>query len=223
MTTQGQSKEKKIATRLRRRFKKKAEFLRISTGSTDRTTTLLKAIDILSISRIPHLVFGGYAVQERGYPRFTVDVDLIVPDVMEARDILVQNGFRKNRRFKTTPSPKLTVTDRETDVAVDLFPGGRKVVPEAPLPLPMPKTVTKRPKILALPELISSKLSGFVAGGGCMRSHDLADAVELMKSSEPPRNFQVAPEVQKIYSKLWKGLFKDNDEHIDWKDLACLR
>jgi hypothetical protein len=30
---------------------------------------------------IPHLIAGGLAVQEHGYHRVTLDVDLVVPDI----------------------------------------------------------------------------------------------------------------------------------------------
>lgn len=67
-------------------FAKQAEFLRESSGSTDIKTTLLKALKVLKLFNIPHYVCDGFAVQEHGYPRFTVDVDIIVPDVPFARE-----------------------------------------------------------------------------------------------------------------------------------------
>jgi len=68
----------------------------------------------------------GFAVQEYGYPRFTVAVDIIVPDVELARDKLCMNGFRQNSRFK------MNVMDRETKVEVDLLPAGGKLDPGFP-------------------------------------------------------------------------------------------
>ena len=75
-------------------FTKQAEFLRGSSGSTNIKTTLLKALKVLKLFGIPHYVCGGFAVQEHGYPRFTVDVDIIVPDVEFAREKLSLNGFK---------------------------------------------------------------------------------------------------------------------------------
>ena len=37
---------------------------------------------LLAEHDIPHLIVGGIAVQEHGYPRVTIDVDIIVPDVL---------------------------------------------------------------------------------------------------------------------------------------------
>lgn len=42
--------------------------------------TLDKAMRALYIAEIPHLVIGGYAVQEHGCLRHTDNIDLVVPD-----------------------------------------------------------------------------------------------------------------------------------------------
>ena len=133
-------------------FREQAVFLRESSGSTNIEKTLLKALKVLKLFNIPHYACGGFAVQEHGYPRFTVDVDLIVPDVEFAAEKLSMNGFKRN------PGPKMTVTDRESKVEVDLLPGGRKVDP-GPLTLPMPTHVSDKPQVLRLEKLISAKLS----------------------------------------------------------------
>src|SRR5438477_5034505 len=126
-------------------FHEEAEFLRESSGSNIEKT-LKKAVNVLALFHIPHYVCGGVAVQEHGYPRFTVDVDIIVPDVEFAMEKLSMNGFRAN------PGSKMTVTDREMKVEVDLHPGGKKVDP-GPLTLPMPTHVSDRPQILRLKKL----------------------------------------------------------------------
>ena len=69
-------------------FHEQAEFLRESSGSTNVQKTLLKALSVFKFFNIPHYVCDGFAVQEHGYPRFTVDVDIIVPDVELAREKL---------------------------------------------------------------------------------------------------------------------------------------
>lgn len=112
-------------------FRERAVFLRESSGSTNIEKTLLKALKVLKLFHIPHYVCGDFAVQEHGYPRFTVDVNIIVPDVPFAIEKLSINGFKQN------PGSKMTVTDRETKVEIDLLPGGKKVDP-GPLTLAMP-------------------------------------------------------------------------------------
>ncbi|MDR3704099.1 MAG: hypothetical protein P4L56_30905 [Candidatus Sulfopaludibacter sp.] len=128
-------------------FREQAVFLRESSGSTNIEKTLLKALKVLKLFNIPHYVCGGFAVQEQGYPRFTVDVDIIVPDVPFAIEKLAINGFKQN------PDLKRTVMDGETKVEVDLLPGGEKVDP-GPLTLPMPAQVSDQPQILTLEKLI---------------------------------------------------------------------
>src|ERR1022692_3835440 len=95
-------------------FREQAELLRKSSGSTNIEKTLLKALKALKLFNIPHYVCGGFAVQEHGYPRFTIDVYLIVPDVHLAREKFAIKGF------KAKPGSNMTVTDRKTKVEVEV-------------------------------------------------------------------------------------------------------
>lgn len=180
-------------------FREKAEFLRESSGSNIETT-LIKAVKVLALFQIPHFVCGGFAVQEHGYPRFTVDVDIIVPDVDLAREKLCMNGFRENS------GTRMTVTDRETKVEVDLLPGGSKVDP-GPLTFPVPTNVSDKPQILDLHSLISSKLSTYI-GRGIQRAQDYADVVKLIQANDSPRELAVAPEVRDLYQEIWDALHR---------------
>ena len=179
-------------------FREQAVFLRESSGSTNIEKALLKALGVLKLFNIPHYVCGGFAVQEHGYPRFTVDVDIIVPDVQLAREKLSMNGFKANQ------GSEMTVTDRDTKVEVDLLPGGKKVDP-GPLTLPMPTIVSEKPQILTLEKLIGAKLSTYM-GRGIDRSQDYADVVKLVQANHLPREFGVDPKVQSEYYKIWDGL-----------------
>src|SRR6266704_1023917 len=156
-------------------FHEEAEFLRESSGSTNIEKTLLKALKVLKLFNIPHYVCGGFAVQEHGYPRLTVDVDIIVPDVQFAREKLSMNGFKAN------PGSRMTVTDRETKVEIDVLPGGGKVGP-GPVSFPMPKKVSDKPQILTLTDLISVKLSSYM-GSPIDRAQDYADAIKLIQAN----------------------------------------
>jgi hypothetical protein len=182
-------------------FREQAVFLRESSGSTSIETTLLKVLKVLKLFGIPHYVCGGFAVQEHGYPRFTVDVDIIVPDVELAREKLSMNGFRAN------PGSKMTVTDRETKVEVDLLPGGQKVDP-GPLTLPMPVRVSDEPQVLTLEKLISAKLSTYM-GRGIDRTQDYADVVKLTQANDLPREFGVEMEVRDLYQQIWDELHQN--------------
>jgi hypothetical protein len=178
-------------------FHEEAQFLRESSGSNIEET-LIKAVKVLALFHIPHYVCGGFAVQEHGYPRFTVDVDIIVPDVQLAHEKLCMNGFQEN------PGSKMTVTDRETKVEVDLLPGGRKV-DAGPLTLPMPTHVSDKPQILTLQSLISCKLSTYI-GRGIQRAQDYADVVKLIEVNHLPREYGIDANVRDSYRKIWDEL-----------------
>jgi len=180
-------------------FHRQAEFLREASGSTDIEKTLLKALRVLKVFNIPHFVCGGFAVQEHGYPRFTVDVDIIVPDVQFAREKLSMNGFKAN------PGPKMTVTDRESKVEIDVLPGDGKVGP-GPVSFPMPTKVSEERQILTLRELISLKLSSHM-GNPIDRAQDHADAIKLIQVNHPPRDFGIDAKVQEAYQALWDQIY----------------
>ena len=179
-------------------FREQAVFLRESSGSSNIEKALLKALKVLKLFNIPHYVCGAFAVQEHGWPRYTVDVDIIVPDVKFAREKLAMNGFKEN------PGSKMTVTDRETKVEIDVLPGGGKVGP-GPVAFPMPTKVSDKPQILTLPKLISSKLSTYI-GRGIDRTQDYADVVKLLQVNHLPRDYGVDPKVQELYQNIWDGL-----------------
>jgi hypothetical protein len=186
-------------------FHEQAEFLRESSGSNIEKT-LLKAVKVFALFRIPHFVCGGFAVQEHGYPRFTVDVDIIVPDVEFAREKLCLNGFKEN------PGSSMTVTDRETRVEIDLLPAGNKV-DAGPLTFPVPTYVSEQPQIITLDGLISSKLSTYV-GRGIQRVQDYADVVKLIQANHLAREFDVDPKVRDLYQAIWDGLHPDENTPI---------
>src|SRR5262249_13314185 len=135
---------RRIASMTSLQFHEQAEFLRQSSGSNIERT-LRKAVKVLARFGIPHYVCGGVAGQEPGYPRFTQDVDLIVPDRALAQETLCMNGFDEG---------PASVIDPDTGVRIDLLPGGERIGPE-PLALPVPKIVSDEPQMLTLGELIS--------------------------------------------------------------------
>ena len=172
-------------------FRFKAEFLRRATGTTSLDMTLRKAVGVLAEWGIPHYVCGGFCVQERGYPRLTVDVDLVVPDPGEAIWRLQQSGlFRKNQ------GSGMTVTDRETRVPVDLLRGGSTVSEGGPVALPLPTRVSGKPVFLRLGDLVATKLSSG-------RAKDIADVVELIKANSLPREYDVPGGVARAYERAW--------------------
>ena len=176
----------------------KSQLLRKASGTTGLDTTLRRAVKALAAFGIPHYVCGGFAVQEHGYARMTIDVDIIVPNVADAMFRLQRAGFKQNQ------GSNMTLTDPKTHVEIDLMPGGGSVGP-GPISLPMPTRVSEEPVILSLEELLSIKLSSYV-GSGVKRMKDAADVVELIKINSLPRNYPMGSAVKDTYQNLWDGL-----------------
>jgi hypothetical protein len=85
-------------------------FLREATGTSAVAETARAVAAALARCDIAHLIAGGLAVQEHGYPRVTIDVDIIVPDVLEAAEFGMADlaghlarvtGFQDRLRDKT--------------------------------------------------------------------------------------------------------------------------
>jgi hypothetical protein len=176
----------------------RAQLIRKVSGYTGLSTTLRRAVSALARAGIPSLVVGGYAVQEHGYARFTSDIDLVVPNVAEARAILSIRGFREN------PASSMTLTDRVTKVEVDLLPGGGSVGP-GPLPLPIPAVVSAEPTLADLRTLIEIKLSSYL-GSPISRNRDFSDVIELIKLNHLPREFPLDATVQTQFQQTWDAL-----------------
>jgi hypothetical protein len=108
------------------------------------------------------------------------------------------NGFKENL------GSKMTVTDRESGVEIDLLPGGSKLDP-GPLTFPVPTHVSNEPQILTLQDLISLKLSTYI-GRGVHRIQDYADVVKLIEANHLPRDYDVDVKVRDAYQKAWDEL-----------------
>jgi hypothetical protein len=180
----------------------RADLLRKVSGSTEIGKTMRKAVKALASRNIRSLIVDGYAVQENGSARFTSDVDIVVPDVAEAYEVLSINGFRE------TAGSSMTLTDRVTKVKVDLLPGGGSVEP-GPLKLPLPTTVNDTPTIADLKTLIEINLSSYI-GSPTRRAQDLTDVVQLVQSNGLDREFGVDPAVRGQCLAILDGLAADN-------------
>jgi hypothetical protein len=98
-------------------------------------------------------------VQERGYARFTENLDVIVPNFSTAQKILLANGFDKSTKSG------IAVVDRDSGVEINFLRGDEKMG-LGPLPLPMPAQVSAQPQIVPLDMLINLASSGKFVGGG---------------------------------------------------------
>ncbi len=184
-------------------MKDRAAFvLRENTGTSGVAESALAALATLAGHEIPHLIVGGLAVQEHGYPRVTIDVDIVVPDVLEAVEFLTAN---LSGPFVRVSGFEDRVEDKRNGVAIDLLPGGRVLRRGCKVPFPQPTVVSDQPQMVALELLVSLKLDSWAASP-LRRLRDKTDVVELILRRHLPRDLAVAPVVQTAYLEVWDGL-----------------
>ena len=179
-----------------------AYVLRENTGTSGVLQTAQTAVAVLAAHDIPHLIVGGVAVQEHGYPRVTIDVDIVVPDVLEAVEFLTADLSGPFTRVKGAED---RVEDRRNGVAVDLLPAGKVLKRGCKVPFPQPVSATEKLQIVMLEELLSLKLDS-AAHSPLRRLRDKSDVVELILRRKLPRDLPVAPAVRPLYWETWDGL-----------------
>lgn len=179
-----------------------AYVLRETTGTSGVVLTARTAVAVLADHEIPHLVVGGIAVQEHGYPRVTTDVDLVVPDVLEAVEFLTAD---LSGPFARVAGCEDRVEDRRNGVFVDLLPAGRVLKQGCKVPFPNPTASTEILQIANLEELISLKLDSW-ANSPSKRLRDKADVNELILRRKLPRDLAIASAVRPLYIETWDAL-----------------
>jgi len=134
---------------------REAYLLRENTGTTGLELTARAAAEVLAHFDIPHLIVDGLAVQEHGYPRLTLDVDIVVPDVLEAVEFLTAD---LSGPFARVPGVADRVVDQRNQVKIDLLPAGKVLRHGCRVPFPEPKVPADKPQIIRIEDLISLKL-----------------------------------------------------------------
>lgn len=176
--------------------------LRENTGTSGVMETARTVAAVLAECEIPHLIVGGLAVQEHGYPRTTIDVDIVVPDVLETVEFLTAD---LTGPFARVPEIDTRLKDRRNGVLVDLLPAGQVVKSGCKVPFPRPTTIAAKLQIVSLEELLSLKLDSW-SGSPATRLKDKADVTELILRRQLPRNLAVHPVVQAFYEETWDAL-----------------
>ena len=179
-----------------------AYVLRETTGTSGVVQTAQTAVATLAAHDIPHLIVGGVAVQEHGYPRVTIDVDIVVPDVLEAVEFLTADLSGPFARVKGCED---RVEDRRNGVQVDLLPAGKVLKRGCKVPFPQPTRTTEKLQIVSLEDLLSLKLDSS-AHSPLRRLRDKTDVVELILRRKLPRDLPVALAVRPLYLETWDAL-----------------
>lgn len=176
--------------------------LRETTGTSGLEQTARSAVEVLARFEIPHLLVGGLAVQEHGYHRVTLDVDLVVPEVLEAVESLTADLAGPFARMTGCED---RVKDRRNGVFVDLLPAGKVLRRGCAVPFPTPTVVSEQLCFVSLEQLISLKLDSW-AGNPTRRLKDKADVVELIQARRLPRDLDVAKPIHQHYLETWDAL-----------------
>jgi hypothetical protein len=180
-----------------------AYLLREGTGTSGVIETARLAAGRLADHLMPHLIVGGIAVQEHGYPRATIDVDIVVPDVLDALEILTADVT--GPLFCLRDGVEDRIQDRRTSVMVDLLQAGKVLKRGCKVPFPLPTVASDLLQIVGLETLISLKLDSW-ANSPLRRHRDKTDVVEIILRRKLPRDLAVEPAVQRFCLETWDGL-----------------
>jgi hypothetical protein len=173
-------------------------------GDSDVQRALERLVGILEAQNIPYAVVGAMALNEFGYRRVTVHVDvLLTPAGLEA---LKAASLGRGYVEKFPGSRGLRDTENGVDIDVLLtggYPGDGK---PKPVSFPDPGKVAvrgARVALLPLPKLIELKLASGMSAPH--RLKDLADVIELIRVASLQRNLADAldPSVRDKYQELW--------------------
>src|SRR3954469_7153491 len=183
-----------------------AEAGRFFMGESDVQRAAAKVARLLEKDEIPYAVIGAMALNEHGYRRVTVDVDLL----------LTPEGLKEFKKrhlglgyVQKFPESK-GFRDTENGVTIDVVLTGEYPGDGLPKPVvfPDPARAAVRGENLALlplPHLIELKLaSGMTAPH---RLKDLADVIEVIRVLKLPAELveELDPYVREKYRELWQA------------------
>jgi hypothetical protein len=182
-------------------------------GEAEVQQAMAKLVDLLDRDGIPYAVIGAMALNEFGYRRVTVDVDvLLTPEGLAA---FKARHLGRGYVEKFPGSRGLRDAEHGVDIDVVLtgsYPGDGK---PKPVVFPDPAQAAERGArvaLLPLPTLIELKLaSGLTAPD---RLKDLADVQEVIRIGQLPRTLaaDLDPFVRDKYLELWDAVQHRRDE-----------
>jgi hypothetical protein len=181
-------------------------------GEADVQRALERLARVLDEKGIPYAVVGALALNEWGYRRVTVDVDILLTrDGLRTLKAAVL-GLGYLEKF-----PGSGLRDTETGVDIDVllageYPGDGKPKPVA---FPDPAEVAvrgRRVALLPLAKLIELKLASGISAPH--RLKDLADVLELVRALSLPRELaeSLDASVPAKYDELWQAAQWAGDE-----------
>ncbi len=183
-----------------------AQATRFFMGEADVQRALDKLVHLLDDAHIPYAVVGAMALNEYGYRRVTVDVDiLLTPQGLESlRALALGRGYTE--QFPGSRG----LRDVEYSVPIDVLVAGEYPGDGRPKPVKFPDPAEVairgvRGALLPLPRLVELKLASGISAPHRLR--DLADVLELIRVADLPA--QLADEldlfVREKYLELWRA------------------
>ena len=176
-------------------------------GSDPVHAALSKLVAALEALQIPYAVVGAMALNEYGYRRNTVDVDILLTAESLARFKTAWLGRGYVEKFAGSRGMR----DTEHGVIIDVlitgdYPGDGK---PKPVRFPDPQDVAvrgDRVALLPLAKLVELKLAS--GASTIHRAKDLADVVELIKHATLTRELgdELDPSVRERYLEMWDAL-----------------
>ncbi|MFN7971360.1 MAG: hypothetical protein U0166_03280 [Acidobacteriota bacterium] len=173
-------------------------------GQAEAQQALYKLTAILEAEGVPYAVIGAFALNEYGYRRVTVDVDVLMREgsLREFKRRHLGKGYAE----RVPGTGKLR--DTELGVDVDVLSTGRFPGDDKPKPIAFPDPAVEalrgeRFALLPMPRYVELKLaSGMVAPH---RGKDLVDVQELIRSAGLSADFanELHPWVRKKFRELW--------------------
>lgn len=167
----------------------------------------------LDAAGIPYAIVGALALNEAGYRRATVDVDVLL--TREGLERFKEQNLGRGYLERRPGGLGLRDTEHGVDVDVVLsgdYPGDGEPKPVA---FPDPAKAAERGArvaLLPLPRLVELKLaSGMTAPH---RLRDLADVQELVRTAALPRELagELDPYVREKFLELWQAVREHRGE-----------
>jgi len=182
-------------------------------GTATVQQAMRKLTAVLDSNGIPYAIAGTMALNEHGYIRVTVDIDVLL--TRDGLDRLKHAALDRGYVEKSPGSNSLR--DTEHNVAIDVllageYPGDRQ---PKPVRFPDPASVAIRGEhgaFLPLEILIELKLASGLSAPH--RLKDLADVLELIRATGLPATLadHLDPSVRAKYTELWSAAQTRDDE-----------
>ena len=167
---------------------------------------LEKLVRTLDGQGIPYAIIGAMALNEFGYQRVTVDVDVL----LTAEGLAAFKATNLGRGYVEKFPGSRGLRDPEHGVDIDVVLAGTYPGDGQPKPVAFPDPATTaargaRVALLPLPTLVELKLaSGMTAPH---RLKDLADVLEVIRALKLSAGFSadLNPYVREKYLELWRA------------------